>query len=381
MYSPIVIKSNLDAIQSEIDKRPKPQQFTLHEYTIEESQWYTNYLTERIVKDGKNWTISNLTQADINFIENEHTLCQNNFKYWLTHYVYIESTLKSETSKVVLFPINIAQEMLLKVVADLQEQHVAIILQILKARQLGSTTISVMIIGHRITYWPNTKALMGSSDPDKTSEMTDKLRFMWDRLPPWLKPNMKLSASTKEEIWVDIPELDNRIVRQHGTQLSGIGRGNTPTLFHLSEIPDFNDPDEDIDASLIPAVHDNPSTFGVLESTAKGDVGYWPKTWRYNKKNWSLGKADMYPLFFPYLIGTDLYPTTTWKRKHPIPTNWNPKGDTLSHKDRAEFYIRHDTILSKLLGKDYLVPPHQLYWYELKKEEAEEKGNLAKFLE
>lgn len=326
--------------------------------------------------------IRELFQDEINFIENERILCSNDFRYWLSHYVWIESKgLVDELSTIILFPPNIAQKMLLKLIGDLEEQLIAIILQILKARQLGSTTLMVMLICHRITYHTFEKALIGSSDPDKTAEMSDKMKFCWSHLPPWLKPPMKMSESTKEEIWVDIPLLNNRVIRQHGTQLSGIGRGNTPTIFLLSEIPDFSDPAEDIDSSLLPAVHDNPRTLGALESTAKGDQGYWPKTWRYNIRNWSKGNSDMCPVFLPAFIGTDLYPTKTWIRKRPVSIDWKPKSNTLAYRNKGENYIKTDPILSSVLGKEYKISKEHLHWYEVNYEEAREKKTLNKFKE
>lgn len=396
MYSNKITKLKLDSIQNQISLRPKPQQFNLTSYSVEQSQFYTSHLLEAINPDYLKFILRYtgampkdemftrpLTQDELNFIENERILCSNNFLYASSHYFLIESKgLVDELSTVCLFSPNIAQKMLHRIIADLEEQMVAILLQILKARQLGSTTFMDMLIAHRIDFHTFEKALIGSSDPDKTAEMSDKIKFVLDHLPPWLRPpDIKMSASGKEEIWIDIPSLNNRVIRQHGTQLSGIGRGNTPTIFHLSEIPDFSNPDEDIDASLLPAVHDNPRTLGALESTAKGDQGYWPKTWRFNVRNWPKGKSDMFPVFLPAFVGTDLYPTKTWIRKRNIPSDWKPKSNTIAYKSRSEYYISHDPLLLSLLGSDYEISKEHLYWYETKREEAVEKKTLNKFLE
>jgi len=395
VYSPKLIHSKLDAIQNQISLRPKELQHNLTYYSIEQSRYYVDHLLQAVnpeylklinknngIEPKEEMFLRPLLQDELNFIENERILSANDFSYWSSHYVYIESKgLIDELSTICLFDLNIAQKMLLQTVASLEEKLIAIIVQILKARQLGSTTLFTMLICHRITYHTYEKALVGSSDPDKTSEMTDKMRFAWEHLPPWMKPIMKMSMATKEEIWVDIPSLNNKVIRQHGTQLSGIGRGNTPTIFMLSELPDFSHPEEDIDASLLPAVHDNPKTLGALESTAKGDQGYWPKTWRYNIRNWSKGKSDMCPIFLPAFVGTDLYPTKTWSRKHPIPSDWKPKPGTIAYKARSEYYVAHDSLLLSLLGENYQVPIEHLYWYELKYAEAEEKKMLNKFKE
>lgn len=397
MYSPSIIKAKLQAIQLEIDSRPFQQQFKLRYLTIKESQIYTEFLTSILNPDyistienakGKlpdpkvPMFIRDLSQEELNFIENERTLCQNDFMYWSTHYVWIESVgITSELSKTELFKPLISQKMLIAVLGNMEEKLIAILVQILKARQLGASTLVMLIICHRILYQTFVKALVGSSDPDKTSEMTHKIRFTIQRLPLWLKPLMKMSDSTKEEIWVDIPSLDNRIIRQHGTSLSGIGRGNTPTIAHLSEIPDFSDPDESINASLIPAMHENPNCFLVLESTAKGDSGYWPRMWRFNVENLPRGRSKLFPLFFPWFVGTDIYPTKTWERKCPIPNNWTPSKETIAHAERCADYAKHEPLLREFLGSNYILPKRQQYYYEVVRKEAEELGTLSKFLE
>lgn len=393
MYAKSIIDKKLTAVQSLISKRPKDQSYNLTYHTVAEANHYTNHLVEllnpeflesKLIDPSVKFPMftRSLFQDEANFIENERILCANDFYYWLSRYVYIESKgLIDELSTVCLFTPNIAQRMLLKIIGDLEERLIAIILQILKARQLGSTSLLIMLMCHRITYHTFEKALIGSSDPDKTAEMSDKMKFAWAHLPPWLKPPMKMSESTKEEIWVDVPSLNNRVIRQHGTQLSGIGRGNTPTIFLLSECPDFSNPEEDIDASLLPAVHDNPRTLGALESTAKGDQGYWPKTWRYNVRNWAKGNSDMCPVFLPAFVGTDLYPTKTWIRKRPIPPDWKPKTNTVAYKTKGEYYISHDKLLSEILGEDYQITKEHLYWYENKYDEAVEKKSLNKLKE
>ncbi len=394
MYSPKLIQAKLNVIQSQIDKRPKDLQFNLKEYSVAEANFYTTHLCELLNPEyfqsmkGKplepkgEMFIRPLFQDESNFIENERILCQNNFLYWATRYAWITSVgITSELTKSQLFRPWVAQKMFLSVVAMMEEQFIAILIQVLKARQLGSSTLAMLILCHKVTYQTYVKVLIGSSDPDKTSEMAYMMAYVWANLPPWLRPLMTMSQSAKEEMWVNIPSLNNKVIRQHGTQLSGLGRGNTPTAFALSEVPDFANPDEDIDASLLPAVHENPNCFGVLESTAKGDQGYWPKTWRYNVQNWSKGEADMFPLFFPWNVGTDIYPTKTWERKHPIPKDWKPSKESISCKQRCEEYARHDPLLRQFLGEGYTLPVRQQYFYELQRKQAQIKGNLAKFIE
>lgn len=391
MYAPKIIKSKLDAIQSQISKRPKHQQYNLTYFSIEQSQYYTRYLLsliEGIYVPGKpkSWKFPDgvLTQNDYNFIENEIFLSQNDAMYWMTHYAYIKSKLTDETESIILFSPNIAQRIIMDCWAESEAQFHAIMMLYLKARQGGVSTINELEIARRVQFFGRTNALVASSDPDKTKKMASMMQLAWDLQPPWMIG--EYTIATSREQWAYFPETKSSVTCQHGTSMSGIARGDTPDVFHISEVPDFSDPEEDIDASLLNAVHENPFTFGVLESTAKGKTGkgkYWYDKWVWAINNYHRNRTRLRPVFLPYYIFTDVWPTKTWWRQFgpKNPKDWKPKKTTLLHAEACKRATAESPLLRKYLGDNWTLPIQQQYWWEFTRAEHEESDTLHKFLE
>jgi hypothetical protein len=387
MYSPTIIKAKLNALQDKINLRPKAQQFNITYFSIADSLAFTKQLQDRTTCETKNrWhsTISNLTQTDLNFIENQRLICQNDFLYWSTRYAYIKSKLTDETEHIILFQPNIPQQIVKDIWAETEEKFHAIMMLQLKARQGGISTLNELAIAHRVQFYTRINALVASSDPDKTKKMAGMMELCWELQPFWLVPEYKILSS--KEVWAVFSETKSSVTCQHGTAMSGIARGETPDVAHLSELPDFRNAVEDVDAALLNAVHENPSTFIVLESTAKGKTGqgeWWYEKWKFAKKWFPLNKTRLRPVFLPWYTFTDVWPTKTWCNQF-LPSNlseWKPKEITLAHAKKCSEYVSQTGLLRKYLGINYKVPLHQLYWWEFTRQEFEESGQLHKFLE
>ena len=380
MYSPKVVKARLDGAQDYINRLPKPQQFSVTQHPVSYSLEFTRYLDSIWNRREKTWTRS-LTQQEATFIENERIVCRSDFRYWL-RYAHIKSKLTDESGVIVRLPINLAQKMILDTWAEMEEEMVAILLIQLKARQLGSSTLTELAIAHRAQFYRNINALVASSDPEKSRKMARMITLCWEYEPHWLMPHVKLYKTG--ELLADIPELSSTITIQHGTALSGIARGDTTDVFHISEVCDFNDPAEDIDASLIRAVHESPDTFGVLESTAKGQSGrgkWWYVTYETSKKNWPKRRSKLRPIFLPWFTDAGLYPTRTWLRKHPIPEGWIPPKEVSRHAEKCEQFSREYSLLTKYLGDSWSMPLEKQWWWYVELEEAKDKGELSLFME
>lgn len=82
----------------------------------------------------------------------ERILCRWDFEYFMTRYHHISPW---ESGQWVRMQPNIAQRIILDVMAEHEEQKLSIDLQSLKARQLGITTLSEAIIEHRVLFHPN----------------------------------------------------------------------------------------------------------------------------------------------------------------------------------------------------------------------------------
>jgi len=313
-----------------------------------------------------------LKPDEVDYMTNEHVLSTCDFHYWSSRYVFI----KDWQNQIVHFKPNTGQRIFFDIWAELEDQEIAIDIQALKARQLGISTGSEIGAAHRVTFYEGVNAVIGSSDPDKSLLMSQMMLLLWEKMPPWLLPTMtKYNAGSLVEFGLQ----NSGLTIQHGSQNAGIARGTTPTVAHLSELADYKDPEELIDASLLKAMHESPYILLILESTAKGRHNWWHRTWEHSKEHWPRRESRHYPLFLPWFVGRDLYPTSTWIRAHPPRDTWEPSGLTIRHAERARNYARINPLLRKYLGDSWEMPKEQMWFWEVTRQEHLEKKTLHKF--
>jgi len=310
------------------------------------------------------------------FITNERCLCALDFRgYWLPNYCQIIDWEKHPAR----FTPNIAQSIILDLWADSEVLGHAIWMQQLKARRLGVSTLSELAVQHRFQFIPYTNAVVASADPDKTVEMAGIIKYNLDQQPWWLLPEV---TKIYKAIPIEFGKQYCSLTIQAGNQFNGVARGSSPNVIHLSELCEWQDAQDLIEAALLPAVLDSPDVFGMLESTAKGP-GYWKRKWEESKRDYPRGRSRMRPVFLPWYVGTDIYPTLAALRQRPIPTNWIPSDRTITHADRAHDYVTSDPLLFKHLAKgdrDWRMPREQMWWREIGYEQAKESKTLNIFL-
>lgn len=306
------------------------------------------------------------------FIRNEIVLCRLDFLYWCLRYVFV---LDKYTRQPILFTPNKAQRIMISIWAMLEERGLAIAFLSVKARQLGVSTLSEIAIAHRIQFKPNINATIASSDPKKSEKMSRMMETCWNNQPWWLVPEM---TSRRVGAFFEFGKHNSGVSIQHGTQFSGISRGETVNTVHASELVDYDNPEELIDASLINAAHESQDLFLALESTAKGRGNWLHKTWRESKEQWP--KVLLYPVFLPWFVADDMYPAPTFLKRNPIPDDWVPAEHTTKCAEKAEFYVKHNPPIRKFLGDDWTMPREQMWWWECGYEAARRKNQLNVFL-
>ena len=316
----------------------------------------------------------NLSVQESQWMLNEQLLVMCDAAYALTRYGYVTD----EEGVIRRFTFRLAQLLLFNVISDLEELDAAIEIMILKARQLGMTTVVELLIMFRIIFSNGVNAIIASADRQKSKMMGKKLLMGYDMLPIWLRPQYTSRVET-ENGELTFGQLNSGVYVQHGNQMSGIARGSTPTLYHLSECASFTNAKEQIEASLFKAVHASPSIFGILESTGEGDEGWWAETWHYSKENWASRTCRLCPVFFPWVIGRDLYPKPAWLRMRPVPEAFYERRlpDTREHVARVEAYIACTPLLRKQLGSNWTMPIEQQWFWEVGHEEHKAKGMEA----
>ena len=318
----------------------------------------------------------NLTPDEVLWIDNERNLCSLDFRYYSSRYCWIVNYEKEPQR----FVPNVAQSMMLDIWGDLERQALAIHILQLKTRRLGVSTLSELAIAHRVQFHPHTNAVVASADPGKSVMMADMIDYCWRQMPWWLMPR---ATKIQNGMPVEFQEIETGISVQAGNQFNGVARGATPSCYHVSEIAEWVDAETLIDASLLRAIIDNPSVFGIIEGTGEGKHTYLHRTWEQAKKNWSARRGRQMPVFLPWYVGTDIYPSEAEKRNRPIPEGWIPSERTAQEASKARDYVLSNPLLFKYLAKgdsDWKMPREQMWYREVEYEAAKEAKTLGKFL-
>lgn len=374
MFSLPIIQRSQDALEA-------ASGLCLRRYSVEECQQWRRQIESLLDESGqldRKQRPAGYTHEEAAFIVNEQLLCTIDFLYWAERYAYIVDAFGEKR----LYTPNIAQRIFLDVLAEMEQREIALMIQALKARQLGITTISELIIAHRVTFH-SVDAVVASSDPEKSAKMARIMELIWENMPFYLLPprmTWQRAKDTKAVRYragelVVFPQINSAISIQWGNQTTGICRGATPKVAHLSELCDFENPQELVDASLIRAMHENPRMFLCLESTAKGKDNWWYDTWQFNKQNWP-GAARLYPLFLPWYVGTDLYPSKSFLKKNPVPSDWTIPEHITRHAEKAERFVSTYPLLTKYLGAGWRMSLEQKWFYEVNRREYVTKGTL-----
>lgn len=334
-------------------------------------------LMERHPKDNRPLRLRRpLHDDEQQFLTNERTLCALDFRgYWLPRYAWIINWRKQPQR----FTPNVAQQIVLDLWADDERAGHAIWMQQLKARRLGVSTISELNVCHRYQFQPYANCVVASADPQKTIEMAGMIKYALEQQPWWLLPEV---TKVKQGIPVEFGKQHATLAIEAGNQFTGVARGSAPNIVHLSELCEWRDADSLIDGALLPAILDDPSVFGILESTAKGP-GWWKQKWDQVKRDWARGTGRIRPVFLPWFVGTDIYPTPADMRKRPLPATWIPEDRTIAHAERARDYVLSNPLLFKHLAlsdPDWRMPRAQMWWREIGYQSAREEKKLHIFL-
>jgi hypothetical protein len=365
VFSPIIIRKNIEKVERRLGIR-------LTEHSVAKSIKVNDHFLSLTMSDGKRswYQREGGTEAEFNFadwekewIQNEQLLCACSFPYWFFRYFFI----KTKDGRITRPDVLEAQQIFMDILADLDAQQLPIILFILKARQLGISTIVEAIILWIAMHRKGSHTVISSAEEEKSIEMSDMVWIALENLPLWMMPNITAQNKTKGPEFGDI---NSDILIQHGAMQKGISRGSTPIAAHVSEVAYYNNPVETIESSLMNAMHENPRTFLALESTARRKGDWFNKTWLYNREAERTGRNKYTCLFLPWYVGRDKYPTKDWIRNHPAPVPYQPSKPALLQAAKAQLYVRTTPLLAKHLGEKWVMPIEQVWYWEFRYDEA-----------
>ena len=207
---------------------------------------------------------------------------------------YIENYIKirDKNNNIVPLELNEPQLKYYNVIKKMHQARKPIRIIILKARQMGFSTETEAIIFKNVVTHHNYNAGIVAHKEDSTANLFNMSKRMLEYLPEDIKPERKKS-NAKELVFNNEQGtgLDSRMkVMTAGGK--GIGRSDTFTALHLSELAFWEGDKKVTMTGLLQAVPNTPDSMIIIESTANG--------YEYFKEMWDravAGESDFYPLF------------------------------------------------------------------------------------
>lgn len=372
MYHPEVIAANRAKIESAYGCE-------LREYTVSEiEEWVARLRDVPAIPDppptlkrkADQLDRRQLTEEEAAFIQNELLLTKIDYRYWAERYSFI-SIEGSGLAR--LTPFWESQELILHELARLEleaflgQRLDGLLIALLKARQLGGSTLSQSLLAHRASTQNNLFGLIAADAPEQSAYLFDMFERVFFNLPWYIRPTALEHTKSPGELKLDggtnIWTGAGKSTRGKESERGQLGRGKTLPLGHLSEISTWDDTKQ-IDASLIPTMPRTLRTFVLFESTAKGRNDYWHKFWKAAKA----GDNRFTPVFIPWYAEKTKYTAIP-------PPAWSPSITTLAHAKTCE-----DTG-PRWLHRPVRLTKGQLYWYEQTRRSYEAQDRLGLFLE
>lgn len=207
---------------------------------------------------------------------------------------YIEKYIKirDKAGKIIDLKINQGQQKLYDAIKEQHNQGKPIRIIVLKARQIGFSTLTESIIFKNTATKFNVNAGIITHKEEATTNLFNMSKRMYDNLPDNMKPSLK--RSNAKELIFDNDQgtgLKSKIKCMTAGS-SGVGRSDTFNYLHISELAFWGNNAKETTIGLFQAVPNLPNTMIVIESTANG-FEYFKELWDMAVK----GESDFIPVF------------------------------------------------------------------------------------
>ena len=246
-----------------------------------------------------------LSQPLKDFVDTEIERCLD-VRYYLENYHVINT--KTEGFKT-LYPFWDSQEIFIDKIYYLVIEGKLVKVVVLKARQLGLSTISEGILFWKTIFTPGCNSLVVAQEQKQADYLFDMGRLAYDYLPWWMKPEIRYDAKGRYLMFdrsdpiirMSNPGLRSQILVDYANKLSGLaGVGKTIHACHISEYSSFADPGV-LTEGIFPTMTSN--SLAIVESTARGRNNSFHEFW----KNAVEGDSDWIPVFIESYRIKDYY--------------------------------------------------------------------------
>ena len=211
-----------------------------------------------------------------------------NTKKYIEEYVKI----RNKAGQIISLKLNPGQLKLYEAIKKQKEQYKPVRVIILKARQIGFSTLTEAIIFKETATKFNVNSGIIAHKAEATTNLFNMSKRIYDNLPNAIKP--KLKASNANELIFDSKEglgLKSKIKCMTAGSV-GVGRSDTFDNLHISELGFWGNSAKETATGLFQAVPNLPNTMIIIESTANG-YDYFKSLWDMAVK----GESDFIPIF------------------------------------------------------------------------------------
>lgn len=180
-----------------------------------------------------------------------------------------------------------------KLVQEVERQYNAgkpVRVIVLKARQLGISTVSAGILYNWSFLHPGTNGLCLAHETSVAEDIFQKTKLFYDRWP--FRQLYPLKYATKHLMRWEDTQSSLRIASAKNLIA---GRGFTLHGLHASECAFYPDPME-LMTGFFNTIPDAHGSLIIMESTANGEGNWWHDQWQQAEE----GDSDFTPLFFPW---------------------------------------------------------------------------------
>jgi hypothetical protein len=216
--------------------------------------------------------------------------------------------IRTKTAELINFTINEAQNIVLHIIEDLRAKSKPVRLIILKARQMGISTLSEGLIFNDTTTSKYKNSLIIAHEDSASQNLYQMYKTFYENLPPELTPMTK--HANAGELSFENPTQDIEEKRKNPGLMSKVkvatarnvntGRSDMIHNLHASEVAFWQDA-KTLMTGLMQTIPDQPNTMVIIESTANGVGGYFYDMWKQAER----GENDFIPIFLPWFTDSD----------------------------------------------------------------------------
>ncbi len=220
---------------------------------------------------------------------------------------YVENFLKirNKSAQIVPFTLNNAQRVVMRHVEEDERIGRPKRYIVLKARQMGMSTLFEGLIFQDTTTRDNKNSLIVAHEESASQNLFSMSKLYYEYLPDIIRPMRK--HSNGKVLSFENPESDESKKGENpglrskisiATAGAGeVARSATIHNLHVSELAFFPDAKTTM-LGLMQSVPDQPNTMVVLESTANGVGDFFHEMWQKAEK----GENEFTPIFLPWFI-------------------------------------------------------------------------------